>query len=185
MNRLIIFKKSGFRVLLGTVLMAASSLLLSACTVTSNQGAMLLAAFQEPIDELAAYRWRVRLGDYQSDVMSVALPENFLFANDKDDIIHFNGWVITAVSGLNLPAEVVIEDTAERRRFTARQRQSVIHQCGAWQANDSGGGIIYSQACNSDIDGHYQNRIDVDAAGSIVKIAQHLTGGALLILEKT
>ena len=184
MNRLLILSKGLRKVLIVTLLVPVFSIFLSACTVTSTQGVMLLSAFRGQQDELANYRWHITLGGHQSDVVAVALPDNFLFTNDKDDAVYFNGWVITAVSGLNLPSEILIEDSDGSRRFTVGKRQTALHRCGPWRMENHKDSITHLQDCESDTVGDYQNRIDLDGAGSIVKIAQYLAGGELLVLEK-
>ena len=166
----------------GVFLVLAS--LLSGCTVRFNQLEMLTSAFSKKPDELAPYRWRATLGDYTAEVLAVEIPGGTLFVNNNDDLIRFDGWLITAVNGLGVTSrELLIEDETGKRQFSDGARKLGMHQCGEWRQVASVVGFTHEQDCQGET--IYKNSIKINAAGDVVSIVQYLQSTAMVIrLEK-
>ena len=158
--------------------------LLSGCTVKFNQLEMLTSSFSKKPDGLAPYRWRATLGDYTAEVLAVEIPGGTLFVNNNDDLIRFDGWLITAVNGLGVSSrELVIEGETGKKRLSDGSRKLGMHQCGQWRQVMSGVGFTHEQDCQGET--IYKNSIKINAAGSIVSIVQYLQSEAMFIrLEK-
>ena len=158
--------------------------LLSGCTVKFNQLEMLASSFSEKPDGLAPYRWRVTLGDYTAEVLAVEIPGGTLFVNNNDDLIRFDGWLITAVNGLGVASrELLIEGETGKNRFSDGPRKLGTHQCGEWRQVTSEFGFTHEQDCQGET--IYKNSIKINADGSIVSIVQYLQPAAMFIrLEK-
>jgi len=150
--------------------------LLNACTVSSSQWTALQGAFKTTEDELAPYRWQVTRGSYQAQVFAVAVGEGkTLFANRAEDIIAFDGWLITEVKGLGLTAEQwVIEGAVGERQFADGKWPMNKHQCEAWRVPQDRPLSTYRQDCIADDNLSYTNRIDLDDAGQIIRIEQNI-----------
>jgi hypothetical protein len=164
------------RRLAGILIATLLTSLLNACTVSSSQWTALQGAFKTAEDELAPYRWQVTRGDYQGQVIAVALTEGkTLFANRAEDVIAFDGWMITEVKGLGLRSEQwMIEGAVGERQFADGKWPMNKHQCEAWRVPQELPLSTYRQDCVGDDNVSYTNRIDLDKAGQIVRIEQNI-----------
>ena len=133
-------------IILSAVVFLVLASLLSGCTVRFNQLEMLTSAFIKKPDELAPYRWRATLGDYTAEVLAVEIPGGTLFVNNNDDLIRFDGWLITAVNGLGVTSrELLIEGETGKRQFSDGARKLGMHQCGEWRQVASVVGFTHEQ----------------------------------------
>ena len=184
-------EKSLFKVLMRQLVALSLLGLLTACTVSSSQWSALQNAFRTPEDELAPYRWQVTSGSFQAQLVAVTLTDGVtLFANQDEDMIIFDGWMITEMAGLGLTAEKwVIEGATGERRFSAGKWLMNKHYCEAWRLLDDKERGVQVQDCADDNQIPYQNRINLDVEGRIIRIEQNigLKQGGLkntLVLEK-
>ena len=125
--------------------------------------------FPTEIDVQVA-QWTLRFGGYSVEVTPVTVDSGIAFVNNND-VINFDGWMITKVSGLEsfTPAwEIAVEEGA--RRFTVNGYLAATHQCQPWVEINTDGGLRYEQQCFA-AQG-YTNSILVDNLGQVTDIKQ-------------
>ena len=125
--------------------------------------------FPTEIDVQVA-QWTLRFGGYSVEVTPVTVDGGIAFVNNND-VINFDGWMITKVSGLEsfIPAwEIAVEGGA--RRFTVNGYLAATHQCQPWVEINTDGGLRYEQQCFASRS--YTNSILVDNLGQVTDIKQ-------------
>ena len=125
--------------------------------------------FPTEIDVQVA-QWTLRFGGYSVEVTPVTVDSGIAFVNNND-VINFDGWMITKVSGLEsfTPAwEIAVEEGA--RRFTVNGYLAATHQCHPWVEINTDGGLRYEQRCFASRS--YTNSILVDNLGQVTDIKQ-------------
>ena len=125
--------------------------------------------FPTEIDVQVA-QWTLRFGGYSVEVTPVTVDSGIAFVNNND-VINFDGWMITKVSGLEsfTPAwEIAVEEGA--RRFTVNGYLAATHQCQPWVEINTDGGLRYEQQCFAAQS--YTNSILVDNLGQVTDIKQ-------------
>ena len=125
--------------------------------------------FPTEIDVQVA-QWTLRFGGYSVEVTPVTVDGGIAFVNNND-VIKFDGWMITKVSGLEsfTPAwEIAVEGGT--RRFTVNGYLAATHQCQPWVEINSDGGLRYEQQCFASRS--YTNSILVDNLGQVTDIKQ-------------
>ena len=125
--------------------------------------------FPTEIDVQVA-QWTLRFGGYSVEVTPVTVDSGIAFVNNND-VINFDGWMITKVSGLEsfTPAwEIAVEEGA--RRFTVNGYVAATHQCQPWVEINTDGGLRYEQQCFASRS--YTNSILVDNLGQVTDIKQ-------------
>jgi hypothetical protein len=147
-------------------------LLTVGCTVQSNQFSMLASLVVPQEDALAAYRWRVTLGQYQTVLIAGTAPGKTFFANKKDDFIVFDGWMITEVHGLGLISSLSVQGQVGERVIHRNSHQVGSQNCEAWKLIEQSNETVQEQYCLGEA--RVLNRITIDAEGQITKIEQHL-----------
>jgi hypothetical protein len=145
---------------------------LTSCTFQSNQFDMLASALSPKHDELAAYRWRVEFDGYRADVLATTTPDGTLFVNGDDDLIAFDGWLVTEVLGLGLTSVITVQGRVGERLTHKDSRQVGSQECEEWRLMQEGSHVIHEQYCVG-IE-RFVNRIIVGSSGSIIKIEQYL-----------
>jgi hypothetical protein len=145
---------------------------LTSCTFESSQFDMLASAFSPKHDELAAYRWRVEFDGYRADVLAATTPDGTLFVNSNDDLIAFDGWVVTEVHGLGLTSDITVQGRVGKRLIKQGSNRVDTQRCEEWRLVQQGHSTVQEQDCVGV--GRYRNRITVDVNGAIVRIEQHL-----------
>ena len=125
--------------------------------------------FPTEIDVQVA-QWTLRFGGYSVEVTPVTVDSGIAFVNNND-VINFDGWMITKVSGLEsfTPAwEIAVEEGA--RRFTVNGYLAATHQCQPWVEINTDGGLRYEQQCFASRS--YTNIILIDNLGQVTDIKQ-------------
>jgi len=157
-----------------TVLLLSLSGLLTSCTVNSTQLSTLQNTLTASDDALEPYRWRLSRAGYVAEVFAVTTDDGkTVFANEVDDWVAFDGWMITVVKGLGLTTgELVIKGAVGERWFSDGNWPLNKHYCDPWRASPELQSTIYAQDCTGDQS--YTNLITVDRQGMIVKIQQNI-----------
>ena len=187
---------------LNRIILAASLILLSACSIHSSQLTALISMVKAPVTELSKSAWSLSYGDYQSTVYAVAVSGATLFSNSQGDQVLFDGWNVKDVRGVGfLNSHWQIIDSGESRALNRYGKLTAVHSCSAWRnlrgapiiaevrnlAGTSGvtesGKTVFSQTCQGME--AYINRIQVNAMGEIELISQliDISGTPLLITK--
>ena len=146
-------------------------ILVSGCSVQSNQLSSLVSLINAPSLDLSANSWLVRYSDYESVVYAVSTNEGTLFSNKVGDKVLFDGWMVRKVSGLGRRGlDIKIDELGDVRTFKQGTRTLASHRCQEWQRETSSGMVSLSQNCGDRLD--YSNSILVLEDGSISVIRQ-------------
>jgi len=145
---------------------------LASCTVQSNQLGLFTSAAKPQQDALQMYRWRLEFGRYQTDLLAVTVPGETLFTNSEDDLVVFDGWMVTEVRGLGQPSVISVQGQVGERLTRKDSRRVGSQECEEWRLMQEGSHVIHEQYCVG-IE-RFENRIIVDSSGSIIKIEQYL-----------
>ena len=149
-------------------------ILVSGCSVQSNQLSSLVSLINAPSLDLSANSWLVRYSDYESVVYAVSTSEGTLFSNKTGDKVLFDGWMVRKVSGLGRRGlDIKIDEIDEIdgvRTFKQGTRTLASHRCQEWQSDTNSGMVSLSQNCGDRLD--YSNSILVLEDGSILVIRQ-------------
>jgi hypothetical protein len=138
----------------------------------SKQLDFFTAAAKPQQDALEMYRWRLEFGRYQTDLVAVTVPGETLFTNSEDDLVVFDGWMVTEVRGLGQPSVFSVQGQVGERLTRKDSRRVGRQECQEWRLMQEGSHVIHKQYCVG-IE-RYENRIIVDSSGSIIKIEQYL-----------
>jgi hypothetical protein len=122
-------------------------------------------------DPLAGLRWRVDLGQYQTTVIAGTAPGKTFFVNKDDDLIVFDGWMITEVHGLGLTSNLSIQGQVGERLILRDLKRVGSQKCEAWKLIEKSSSTVQEQYCMGE--SRFLNRITIDANGQISKIEQH------------
>ena len=146
-------------------------ILVSGCSVQSNQLSSLVSLINAPSLDLSANSWLVRYSDYESVVYAVSTSEGTLFSNKAGDKVLFDGWMVRKLSGLGRRGlDIKIDELDGVRTFKQGARTLASHRCQEWQRETSSGMVSLSQNCGDRLD--YSNSILVLEDGSISVIRQ-------------
>ena len=146
-------------------------ILVSGCSVQSNQLSSLISLIKEPSLDLSANSWLVRYSDYESVVYAVSTSGGTLFSNKTGDKVLFDGWMVRKVSGLGRRGlDIKIDELDDVRTFKQGIRTLASHRCQEWQSEMNSGMVSLSQNCSGVR--NYSNSILVLEDGSISVIRQ-------------
>jgi hypothetical protein len=145
---------------------------LASCTVQSNQLGLFTSAAKSQQDALEMYRWRLEFGRYQTDLLAVTVPGETLFTNSEDDLVVFDGWMVTEVRGLGQSSVISVQGQVGERLTRKDSRRVGRQACEEWRLMQEGSRVIHEQYCMGKE--RFENRIIVDSSGSIIKIEQYL-----------
>jgi len=164
-----------------TALLAA--LVLGGCqyvAVQSGQLSTAVNAFSKDSKALPVSLWSAQFGGYSASVQPVTVDNQTVFVNSAD-VISFDGWSITKVSGLKIftPAWE-IQDSGNQRSFLVKGRVVAMHQCEAWLKTSSEEVVRFEQHCIGRQ--AYTNTILVDNLGQITDIEQ-VVDSSLMVLR--
>jgi hypothetical protein len=150
---------------------------LGSCTVQSNQLGLFTSAVKPQQDELEMYRWRIEFGDYQTDLLAATVPGATLFTNSEDDLVIFDGWMVTEVRGLGQTSVISVQGQIGERLTRKDSRRVGRQACEEWRLMQEGLHVIHEQYCVGTE--RFENRIIVDSSGLIIKIEQYMGLNAL------
>jgi hypothetical protein len=145
---------------------------LASCTVQSKQLGLFTSAAKPQQDALDMYRWRVEFGSYQTELLAVTVPGETQFTNSEDDLVVFDGWMVTEVRGLGQPSVISVQGQVGERLTRKDSSQVGSQECEEWRLMQEESHVIHEQYCVG-IE-RYENRIIVNSSGSIIKIEQYL-----------
>ena len=162
----------GWILIICRAVVLVAALLLASCTVQSNQLGMLTSAATRQEDELAPYRWQVEFGVYRTQLIAVVVPDGTLFGNDDDDLVAFDGWLITEVQGFGLTSDISIVGQVGERMVRQGSSRVGSQVCEDWQLVRIDNTAAQEQECVGEK--RHRNRIALDSKGSIIKIEQYI-----------
>jgi hypothetical protein len=146
-------------------------ILLSGCSVQSDQLNSLVSLFKEPSLDLSANSWLVRYSGYESVVYAVSTSDGTLFSNKSGDKVLFDGWTIREIRGLGRRGlDIKIDEVDGARTFKRGTRTLASHLCEKWRSEVNSGMVSLTQNCRDRRD--YSNSILVLEDGSISVIRQ-------------
>jgi hypothetical protein len=99
------------------------------------------------------------------------------FTNSEDDLVIFDGWMVTEVRGLGQPSVISVQGQIGERLTRNDSRRVGSQACEEWRLMQEGLHVIHEQYCVGTE--RFENRIIVDSSGSIIKIEQYMGLNAL------
>ena len=125
-------------------------LMLGGCQYVAVQSSQLSAAisvFSSDSNELLSSPWAVQYGGYSATMQALIADNSTVFINNSD-VVYFDGWSISKVSGLSsfTPAWE-IQDSGDERSFVVNGQTVATHQCAPWSTMVAEAGVRYEQQC--------------------------------------